>query len=470
MDINRCTIEMEQFRDTLYQNLNNRADTLMELVDAISSNSDAKSVVEFSLTSCFRRSYSALFKAIDEMELPKMMLPYLVAPNLSRPRQRAFWLLMTDVTPQPRPYAQTLADRGMVYQPEVIKGKLPVTIGHQYSTVAVGPEPEAQISPSWVVPLLTRRVATDEDKEMVGARQISELLQDRKLPFGRMLCVEVGDSSYSKPAYLHAHRKHRNLVTIVRVRSNRTFYHQPLPAADDVVGPGHPIWYGKAFSLSKPESWRAPDEQVTRWETSRRGKRYRIEVQAWQNMLMRGKQKPEPLPMHLYPFTLICITRFDEQGNLACQRPMWLLVMGDRRDEVRLHQSVKAYKQRFDMEHFYRFGKQKLRLADFQTPEVEREESWWQLVHIAYAQLWMARQLTHLLPRPWERNLPAVKRKLISPTLVQRDFGRIIRQLGTPAQSPKRRGFSAGRRPGLKLPPRKRQKVVVKSQQNTKPP
>jgi hypothetical protein len=165
MDINRCTTEMEQFRDTLHQNLNNRADTLMELIDAISGNPDAKSVVEYSLMSCFRRRYSALFKAIDEMDLPEMMLPYLVTPHLSRPRQRTFWLLMTDVAPQPRPYAHTLADRGMVYQPEVVKGKLPVTIGHQYSTVAVGPEPEAQVSPSWVVPLLTRRVATNEDDE-----------------------------------------------------------------------------------------------------------------------------------------------------------------------------------------------------------------------------------------------------------------------------------------------------------------
>ena len=375
MDTKQCTIEMEQFRDTLYQNLDNRADTVMELIDAISSNPDAKSVVEYSLTSCFRRSYSALFKAITELDLPEMMLPYLVTPHLSRPRQRAFWLLMTDVTPQPRPYAHTLADRGMVYQPEVVKGKLPVTIGHQYSTVAVGPEPEAQVSPSWVVPLLTRRVATNEDKEMVGARQISDLIEDRKLPFGRSLCVEVGDSSYSKPAYLHAHRKHRHLVTIVRLRSNRTFYHQPVPIEDEVARRGHPIWYGEAFYLPKPESWTEPDEQVMWGETSRRGKRYRIEVQAWQNMLMSGKQKPQRLPMHLYPFTLICITRFDEQGNLACKRPMWLLVMGDRRGEVSVYQSVEAYKQRFDMEHFYRFGKQKLRLADFQTPEVEREES-----------------------------------------------------------------------------------------------
>ncbi|MFO7632466.1 MAG: hypothetical protein R6W76_08005, partial [Caldilinea sp.] len=98
-----------------------------------------------------------------------------------------------------------------------------------------------------------------------------------------------------------------------------------------------------------------------------------------------------------------------------------------------------------------------------QTPDVTREENWWQLVHIAYAQLWMARHVADALPRPWERNLPVMKQRLLSPTLVQRDFARIIRQLGTPAQPPKPRGISPGRRKGTKLPKRLRHKVVVKS-------
>lgn len=74
----------------------------------------------------------------------------------------------------------------------------------------------------------------------------------------------------------------------------------------------------------------------------------------------------------------------------------------------------------------------------------------------------MARHVASLLPRPWERNLPAMRTRRMSPTLVQRDFGRIIRQLGTPAKPPKHRGISPGRRPGTKLPPRPRHKVVVK--------
>jgi hypothetical protein len=346
----------------------------------------------------------------------------------------------------------------------VVKGKTPVTIGHQYSTVALGLAPEAAVSPSWVVPLLTQRVATDADKERVGAGQVDALLDDAALPFGQALCVEVGDTSYSKPAYLHAHRHHSNLVTIARVRSNRTFYRQYVPAADETPGPGHPTWYGEPFSLSDPQSWWAPDETLTTWQSSRRGQHYRVEIQAWHNLLMTGRCKPQPLPMHRYPFTLVRIVRYDEQGHPAYKHPLWLLVMGPRRQELTLLHVHEAYLRRFDLEHFFRFGKQKLLLTAFQTPEVARQESWWHLVHIAYAQLWMARHLAQLLPRPWQRNLPAVKRRLISPTWVQRDFGRIIRQLGTPAQPPKRRGISPGRRPGTKLPPRPRQKVVVKGQ------
>lgn len=470
MDIKQSTRNLEQFRYALYQNLDNRADTVMELLDAMSSMPEASSVVEYSLSPAFRRSYSTIFKAIDETEWEEKWLAEQIVPYLPRPQRWPFWLLMVDVTPNPRPYAQTLADRGMVYQPEVVKGKIPVTIGHEYSSVAVGLEEEAGLTPSWLVPLLTRRVSSADDKEMVGAEQIETLLQDKRFPFGRDLTVEVGDTSYSKPAYLHAHHKFSNLVSMARVRSNRTFYHQYVPTTAEAANPnpGHPTWYGERFSLSDPASWSEPDETQSLWETSRRGKRYRIEIRAWHNMLMSGSYKPERLPMQEYPFTLVQIVRSDEDGKLACQRPMWLLVMGQRRHELTLLHIYESYKCRFNLEHFFRFGKQRLNLTAFQTPEVVREETWWQLVHVAYAQLWMARHVAQSLPRPWERNLPVMKQRLISPTLVQRDFARIIRQLGTPAQPPKHRGYSPGRRGGAKLPKRPYQKVVVKGQKTAK--
>jgi len=128
MDITLYTTKLTQLRDTLYQNLTNRADSLMDLLDAMCSMPNAKSVVEYSLAEAYRRSYSTIFKAIDEVKLAPLWLPHLLGPYLPRPKKRPFWLLITDVTPCPRPFAHTLEDRGMVYQPEVVKGKLPVTI------------------------------------------------------------------------------------------------------------------------------------------------------------------------------------------------------------------------------------------------------------------------------------------------------------------------------------------------------
>jgi len=471
MTTKTCTTELEQFRQQLYQNFNNRADTLMELIDAICSNPYARSVVEYSLTPCFRRSYSTIFKAINEMELDDLATVRLLAPYLPRPKQRSFWLLATDVTPQPRQFAHTLADRGMVYQPNTIKGNIPVTIGHQYSTTVLLPEAEAGMSPSWVIPLMTCRVSTDEDKELVGSEQIDALLKEAKLPFSKSLCVDVGDSSYSKPACLHSNRHHPNLVTIVRARGTRVFYQQFVPDPDETKRPvGCPRKYGERFSLQEADTWHQPDEQMTITQRSRRGKTYHIKLKAWHNMLMPGKRKPKRLPMHLHPFTLVQIVRYDEKGELACKRPLWLIAIGERRHELSVLDIKKAYDRRYDIEHFFRFGKQRLLLASFQTPEDGREEKWWQLTHLAYAQLWMARHAACSLPRPWERNLPEMKKGLLSPTMVQRDFGRIIRQIGTPAKPPKVRFISFGRPKGTKLPPRPRRKVVVKSQQKAIPP
>lgn len=136
--------------------------------------------------------------------------------------------------------------------------------------------------------------------------------------------------------------------------------------------------------------------------------------------------------------------------------------MGDRRMELSLLNIYQAYLQRYDLEHFFRFGKQKLLLDKFQTPDDQLEEHWWRLVALAYLQLWVAKDTACHLPRPWEKYLPSGIHKPLTPAMVLRDMGRIIQQIGTPASAPKRRGNSPGRRKGTKLTPRKRQPVMKK--------
>ena len=103
----------------------------MDLLDALCSLTQAKSVVELSLQSCFRRTHSAIFKALDSYRPGQDGLAHLAGPHLPPPEQRTFWLVGVDVTPQSRPYAQMLAERGFVYQPSVIWSNKPITIGHQ---------------------------------------------------------------------------------------------------------------------------------------------------------------------------------------------------------------------------------------------------------------------------------------------------------------------------------------------------
>ena len=56
---------LQQFRQALYQSFPYRRDSLLELLDVISSNDRAQSPVELSLNPLFRRQYSALYTTLN---------------------------------------------------------------------------------------------------------------------------------------------------------------------------------------------------------------------------------------------------------------------------------------------------------------------------------------------------------------------------------------------------------------------
>ncbi|NES92925.1 MULTISPECIES: hypothetical protein, partial [unclassified Okeania] len=76
--------------------------------------------------------------------------------------------------------------------------------------------------------------------------------------------------------------------------------------------------------------------------------------------------------------------------------------------------------------------------------------------------------LAVVLPHHWEQYLKNKKSVKITPSLVQRDFYRIISTLGTMARSPKRRGYSSGRIKGYKTTPRTRHQVITKGQKKSR--
>jgi hypothetical protein len=482
--------QLEQFRNEIYEWFPHRADALMDVLDALSSNTTARSVVELSVNPLFRRKYSSVHDGIENLFVPskeetgpqerqefehafiRLLMSYLPA------RQRPFWLLGTDVTSASRPFARTLSDRTFVYQPNPVKGVKPVTIGHQYSVLAVLPEKASPNEPPWVIPLLVNRVMSRETKRAAGLAQITRLVEDETLPFHQDLCINVVDSDYSAVTYLGGVATQPNLVTIARLPGNRTVYRQASASSEGTPRHrGHPTWFGAPMSLNNLDTWDAPDEVATTTFTTRKGQTYTVQLEGWYDLVRRGTRN---LPMHQYPFTLVRGRVLDDQGHMVFTRPFWLVTIGQRRQEIRLLAAWDSYRQRYDLEHFLRFGKQRLLMDAYHTPETTNEENWWTLVQLAYLQLWMAREQADTVPRPWERYLPrfrttnadrgaeilpsiAKNPTVPSPSDVQRDLARIIRQIGTPARIPKLRGKSPGRSPGHCPGPRPRPAVIKKS-------
>jgi hypothetical protein len=465
------TTQLEQFRERLYTSFERRADATMDLVDALSSDTTARSAVELSLNPAFRRGYGSLHDAVTEWFRPSKPwrewkerarraseIQRVLAPELPPPVSRPFWLFGIDSLPISRPHARTLEDRSFVHQAGAVAGNKPITIGHSYSPLVGLPEKAGAAEPPWVLPLGTRRIPSQRTPTEVAIEQLRGLVSDPALPWQGQLVAAVLDSAYSGPALPGTLAEEANLVVISRLRSDRVLYHQPPPRSPG--DRGHPSWYGPRFALEDPATWGPPAEQREFESLTPRGRKVVICLKVWHNLLTRGRRD---LPMHRYPFTVIRVSCRDEHGRPLFRRPLWLGVFGQRRMEVDAKEAQQAYAQRFDQEHYHRFSRQRLHFDAYQTPDTGHEENWVDLTVLAYAQLFVARHLAISLPRPWERYQAVDPDIVASPSRVQRDFGRIIRQLGTPARSPKTRGKAPGRAPNTSPGRRPRLPLVKKA-------
>ena len=461
-------LDLKQFRDRLYSIFPYRADAIMNLLDAVSSDTTARSPAELSLNPAFGRAYPSLYDAVDTLSrLPgqadaasersplEPAARRVVAGVLPAPAARPFWLFALDGLSLGRLHAATLSDRSFVHQSNLVGGKTPVTIGHAYSLVVNLPEAQAMAEPPWAIPLSAQRAPTWRGLLEVGAEQIKDLASDAELPWYGQLMAVVIDSAYSVVPFLGPVSDAPNVVAISRLRSNRVLYALPPPREAGKRGP--PRLYGEPFKLGDATTRPAPDEVWEFQDLSRGGRAFTVQIRVWHNLIMRGgAAKPGPLSV----LQVVCT---GADGEPLYRRPLWLAVSGARRAEIAAPLVYDAFRQRYDQEHFHRYARQRLLLDAFQTPDTAREVAWMFLVCLAYAQLFAARNVAERWPRPWERYHQPKAGVPASPSTVQRDFGRIIGQIGTPARPAKPRGKAPGRVKGMSPGTRKQRKVVRKS-------
>ncbi len=97
--------------------------------------------------------------------------------------------------------------------------------------------------------------------------------------------------------------------------------------------------------------------------TTKKGRQLTVTISGGKQMLMKGTQNYK---MNRHPFTLIRITITDEVGN-RIGKPMWLIAVGSRREELSLIDCYQSDRQRYDMEHLFRFGQQILLMTAYST-------------------------------------------------------------------------------------------------------
>lgn len=490
------------FRKKLFELFTYRSDATLDLVDAIAGQTSKESIVKLSLNSLFRRGYSSITDVLDnlfrtkanknpqpeELTQEQLKVTQLLVSQCPKPEKRRFVVLSLDCTSVPRIYAAKLQDRGFVHAPTKVPGQKPITVGHQYSVVTYSPERSHFSEPHWVVPLSVLRVKTEETGTAVGLAQIEQIASETD--FKNHLCVVAEDSAYSVAPCMQRLNHLKNVIEIVRMRNNRSF--NIVPGKVGELSSGRPRIYGDQWVLSNPGE---SDESTTIEHYTAKGKLIYLKINRWYDRQAKGetiqsqehkavnntstsipveeplkdqkKTKKNSTKNSANPvlFDAVRVRALSEDGQPLFQKPLWLMLRGLRRKELSLQDIAQSYLQRYDIEHFFRFSKQRLLLTSFQTPDVRHEENWCWLCIMGYTMLYGARYLANHIRYPWEQKRRREDvGKAQTPSQVQRDYERITNKIGTPACEPKLRGKSPGRSKGTEVPKRKDWPIIKKSE------
>jgi hypothetical protein len=266
-----------QFRAELYACFNRCADALFELGDALLCAQAVPSLPHLSLEPVCRRGWGSVYAALArgriDAERPRDLLVR-VLPDADP------LVFAVDVTTWPRCDAECSPQRGLYYHPSRHSAGQPIVAGWAFQWIArLGFERD-----SWTAPVDAARLRPLDDTDQQAAQQIRLLLE--RLPAGGPVPWFVFDGGYDS-AQLTLDLADVPAAVLVRLRSDRCFYHDPPPRPPGSTG--RPRRHGAKFNCADPTTWPAPTATL---HTS--DDQYgTVTVQAW-NELHPKHERPGP--------------------------------------------------------------------------------------------------------------------------------------------------------------------------------
>jgi hypothetical protein len=402
----------------------------MNLNDALLSDTNARSLVELSLSPFFVRRWPSVYEAFQDAKLDRTALHALFAAHITVPTADNRLVIGVDASSIARPQSPTAADRTYVYAANLPAEAKPVTIGWHYSTVVVLPERPS----SWTYVLDNQRIPSHLTPAQVAAQQLAELIP--LLPVRPLL---LADGAYGSVPFLVA-TQGLACDKLLRLAKNRVLYRSAPPKTGKR---GAPRKDGARFACHNPETHGIPDGQ---WCGVDEGG-HPVEVACWHELHFKEARQ--------ISVSVLRVTRWGAANSKRDPRVSWFLFEGDTAPP--LAQLALVYRRRYSQEHGYRVDKQDLLWEAPRLRTPEQFQHWTDLVAAVRNQLCLARPLAQALRQPWESN-----RREATPQQVRRAMGRILIEVGTPARPPQVRGKSPGRRRGATVRKAPRYPIIYK--------
>lgn len=397
---------------------------MANFVMSLASSPSITHPVELAASPFCHYHYSNLTKVlldwqVSETDFRAFIRQFVPAPRFFGGGLR-YYALTHDVTKMLKAHSPCLEDRQYVPTANnVISSNRALGVGYPVSALHLGAG-----EGGWCPPLALDRLGSQDDANAVAVKQIESLLQDKVLPFGQELCLLRADSSYGKAIFLAPLYDLDKLVLIVRLRAGMKVWER---APDGESTGGARRIFGDKFYLTDTSGWKTyrkkgvpyqvwqdslcqqpADEHLERQSILSNGRKVILDLRRWNNLLIRTKQGAS---MKDKAFDVLRIQVLDAENHQAVfDRPLFLAVSGKRKSQVDSALAQEQYRERYDVEPYYRFAKNKLLMDKLQTPKAQHLDPWLRIVQITSWLLFTARQEIGQVSCPvWQKYLPKNK-------------------------------------------------------------
>lgn len=421
----------QQFLKAVYNSVEKRQDSYLELALAIGSAEYIESVVSLSESVVYRRQHSSISDTLEEVSINQTK--WLKANDDLFQEQcetlEGIEVYSGDSTFVKRTAAETLEGRVMkrLSNQELV-------FGHEiYWTTRIGAEEH-----SWTGILQSERLGFTDTVTTMAAKHlklIDGLNENKKL--------YVLDAGHGKDV-LKGYQDCKHTDIVVRLKGHQKFFGRPEPKPLGRKGP-HPK-HGEAFKLGKATN--PKQEQIIDY------KGQQLRISSWSQLHYQGYADIHG--------RILKLEFLDDKGQPVFKKAIWLFTTATDISDVLI---ARAYLWRSNHELTFRFVKQHLALTVNNSPRIKCCDNWYHVVALAMNLLLSVRDHVQIEAKAW---YPKKEHKLPSQRQTQKHALPFFLKFSSFIKTPQPAGKGIGRQLGQLPEPRTRHPIVRKTPKRIK--